>query len=90
LLVTDGQGDPVAGAAVAVHQTLDVAGGPCPFRGPYPVAPVLGASANTALSDVNGRISVTPMQIAGVTEVTDVAVAAGTQGFVSLSLEQGQ
>jgi hypothetical protein len=34
-------------------------------------------------------VSVVPMQIAGVAELTNVAVAAGTQGFVSLSIEQG-
>ena len=90
LIVTDGQGDPVAGAAVAVHQTRDAAEGACPTRGPCPVAPVLGASATTAVSDANGQVSVTPMQIAGVAEVTNVAVAAGTQGFVSLALTQGQ
>ena len=90
LIVTDGQGDPVAGAAVAVHQTTDAAEGACPTRGPCPVAPVLGASATTAVSDANGQVSVTPMQIAGVAEVTNVAVAAGTQGFVSLALTQGQ
>jgi hypothetical protein len=90
LLVTDGQGDPVAGAAVAVHQTVDAAEGACPSRGPCPAAPVLGASATTAVSDANGQVSVTPMQVEGVAEVTNVAAAAGTQGFVSLSLAQGQ
>jgi hypothetical protein len=90
LLVTDGQGDPVAGAAVAVHQTVDAAEGACPSRGPCPAAPVLGASATTEISDANGQVSVTPMQVEGVAEVTNVAVAAGTRGFVSLSLAQGQ
>jgi hypothetical protein len=90
LLVTDGQGDPVAGAAVAVHQTVDAAEGACPSRGPCPAAPVLGASATTEISDANGQVSVTPMQVEGVAEMTNVAAAAGTQGFVSLSLAQGQ
>lgn len=90
LLVTDGQGDPVAGAAVVVHQTVDAAGGPCPLRGPCPVAPMLAASVTNAVSDANGQVSVTPMQVAGVAEVTNLAVAAGTQGFIALSLELGQ
>jgi hypothetical protein len=34
-------------------------------------------------------VTVTPMQVAGGAEVTNVAVATGTQGFVSLSLDQG-
>jgi hypothetical protein len=89
LLVTDVAGDPVAGAAVAIHQTADAAGMPCPARGACPVAPVLGSSDAAGVSDVNGLVSVTPLQMAGADEVTNVAVAAGTQGFVSLSVKQG-
>jgi len=89
VLVTDGSGDPVAGAPVAVHQTINAAAMPCPSRGRCPVAPLLGSSVTAAVSDVNGLVSVTPMQIVGGTEVTNVAVATGTQGFASLSLQQG-
>ena len=89
LLVTDGSGDPVAGAPVAVYQTVDAAAMPCPARGSCPVAPVLASSVASAVSDANGLVRVGPMQLAGVAEVTNVAVAAGTQGFVSLSLQQG-
>jgi hypothetical protein len=32
LMVTDTSGDPVAGAPVAVHQTVDAAGMPCRMR----------------------------------------------------------
>ena len=86
--VTDGGGNPVAGAPVAVHQTVDAAEMPCPTRGPCPIAPVLAASNVAAISDADGLVRVTPMQISGVGELTNVAVATGTQGFVSLSLEQ--
>ncbi len=89
LRVTDVSGNPVAGAPVAVHQTVDAAEMPCPAHGPCPVAPELSASTGAAVSDADGLISVTPMQIAGAAEVTNLAVAAGTQGFVSLSLKQG-
>jgi hypothetical protein len=89
LMVTDGSGDPVAGAPVAIHQTVDAAGMPCPARGACPIAPVLASASGTAVSDANGLVSVTPMQLAGVAEATNVAAATGTQGFVSLSLEQG-
>jgi len=87
--VTDGSGDPVAGAAVSIYQTVDAAEMACPARGPCPIAPVLAASTASAVSDGNGLISVVPMQVAGVGEVTNVAVTAGTQGFVSLALTQG-
>ena len=89
MMVTDGAGHPVAGAPVAIHQTVDAAQMACPARGACPVAPVLGAADGGGVSDVNGLVSVTPMQMAGVGEVTNIAIAAGTQGFVSLSIAQG-
>jgi hypothetical protein len=88
VMVTDSSGDAVAGAAVAVHETVNAAEMPCPARGRCPIAPVLAATTTAAISDANGLVSVAPMQIAGVGEVTNIAVAAGTQGFVSLSLAQ--
>ncbi len=89
LRVTTPDGDPVAGAPVAVHQTVNAAEMPCPDRDRCPVAPVLGASNTAAISGADGLVSVVPMQIAGVAEVTNLAIATGTQGFASLSLEQG-
>jgi hypothetical protein len=88
LMVTDSSGNPVAGAPVAVYQTVDVADTPCPARGRCPVAPVLAASRAAAISDADGLVSVTPMQIPGVAEVTNIAAAAGMRGFVSLSIAQ--
>jgi hypothetical protein len=90
LMVTDGNGDPVAGAPVAIYQTVDAVEMACPSRGRCPVAPALGSSNAAAVSDANGLVTVTPMQVAGAAGVTNVAVAAGMQGFVSLSLVQGQ
>ncbi|MGA1983037.1 MAG: IPT/TIG domain-containing protein [Acidobacteriaceae bacterium] len=88
LMVTDASGDPVAGAAVSIYQTANAAEMACPARGPCPIAPMLGAANTAAVSDANGLVSIVPMQIAGVAEVTNLAVAAGTQGFVSLALTQ--
>jgi hypothetical protein len=53
------------------------------------VAPLLASSVSAAVSDSNGLVSVVPMQLAGVAVVTNIAVATGTQGFASLSLQQG-
>jgi hypothetical protein len=86
--VTDAGGNPVAGAPAAIHQTVDAAEMSCPTRGPCPIAPRLAASTATAVSDANGLVSIAPMQLAATAEVTNIAVAAGTQGFVSLSLQQ--
>ena len=88
LMVSDGGGNPVAGAPVAVYQTVDAANMPCPARGRCPIAPVLAASRAAAISDSNGLVNVTPMQIAGIGEVTNIAAATGTLGFVSLSIAQ--
>jgi hypothetical protein len=88
VMVTDAQGDPVAGATVTIHQTVDAVEMACPSTGVCPIAPVLSASQSTATSDANGQFSVTPKQLPGVAEVTNIAVSAGTQGFVSLSLDQ--
>jgi len=52
------------------------------------MAPVLAAAQTAAVSDANGLVSVTPMQLAGVGEATNIAVVAGTQGFAALSLGQ--
>jgi hypothetical protein len=87
VMVTDAGGNPVAGAAVTIHQTVDAAEMPCPARGPCPIAPMLAASTAAAVSDSNGLVNVTPMQFAGTAEVTNIAVAAGTQGFAALSLQ---
>jgi hypothetical protein len=89
LMVTDGNGNPVAGTPVTVHQTATAWEMPCSDRGRCPLAPILGAADSVVISDENGMISVIPMQLPGLPEVTNLAVAAGTQGFISLSLIQG-
>jgi hypothetical protein len=88
--VTDPSGHPVAGAPVTIYQTVDAAEMPCPERGPCPIAPVLASSQTASVSDANGLVSVTLLQAAGVAETTNLAVAAGMQGFVSLTLQQTQ
>lgn len=86
--VVDTVEHPVAGAAVEIHQSIDMWETPCPDRGRCPIPPIEGAEISSAISDVNGIVSITPMEMAGVAEVTNIVVAAGTQGFVSLSLEK--
>ncbi len=58
----------------------------CPARGRCPAAPLYESGKIAAVSDVNGLLSVTPMQMAGVAETTNMAASTGTQGFVSLAL----
>jgi hypothetical protein len=86
LRVTDGAGDPVAGASVAVHQTVSEWEPACPEQGRCPVAAVYGAGVTTGVSDVDGLLTVTPMQMAGTAEVTQIAAVTGTQGVVTVAL----
>jgi len=86
--VTDTAGHPVAGAPVNLYQTVNAAEMPCLTHGPCPIPPTLAASTGAAVSDVNGLFTVAPMQLAATAEVTNIAAAAGTQGFAALSLTQ--
>ena len=85
--VTDGAGNPVAGAAVQIHQTVSQWTAPCAVQGRCPVAPVYGKSDVAMTSDLNGIVVVTPLQIAG-PEITGLVVTSGTQGFISLTLQK--
>ena len=86
--VTDGAGHPVAGATVSVYQTVEP-GAACPARGRCPAEAVVEQGQSSGVSDVNGLVSVTPMQESGVAEVTNMVVTVGTQGFASLALSKG-
>ncbi len=87
LMVTDTASHPVAGAVVEIYQTVDAWQPACPDRGRCPIAPVLTSSRLSATSDASGLLTVMPEQLAGVAGSTNMAVAAGTQGFLSLSFE---
>lgn len=88
LQVTDSASHPIAGAVVQINQTLEPWGSPCPDRGRCPIAPVYESSSSTLTSDSNGLISIIPLEIAGSSEVTNIAAATGTQGFVSFTVQK--
>jgi hypothetical protein len=88
LRVTDTAGDPVAGAVVEIYQTVNEWQLPCPVRGRCPNPPVLASSSSLVTSDANGLVTVTPQQLRGVAGTTNLAAAIGTQGFLSLTLEE--
>jgi IPT/TIG domain len=88
LLVTDAASHPVAGAAVQVYQTVDAWQIPCPDRGRCPIPPILASTQYSQISDANGLLTITPQQLVGTAETTNLAAATGTQGFLSLTLEK--
>jgi hypothetical protein len=73
---------------VEVYQTVDAWQPPCPDRGRCPIPPILASSQYSVVSDANGLVTITPQQLVGLPETTNLAAAAGLQGFVSLTLEK--
>jgi hypothetical protein len=85
--VTDGAGDPVTGVPVSVYQTV-TGYYVCPATGACPIAATYETAQSSGVSDGNGLMVVTPLQIPGTPEVTKIAVSAGTQGFAAVSLSK--
>ncbi|HEY6377223.1 MAG TPA: hypothetical protein VIX90_17010, partial [Edaphobacter sp.] len=88
LQVTDPAAHPIAGATVEIHQTLTAWQPPCSDSGRCPIAPVYSSVTTTAISDTNGMLTITPLALPGVATTTNIAAAAGTQGFISLTLQK--
>jgi hypothetical protein len=88
LRVTDAASNPVAGAALEVYQTVDAWQPACPDRGRCPIPPILASSQYSAISDANGLLTITPQQLPGLAETTNLAAATGSQGFISLTFEK--
>jgi hypothetical protein len=86
LLVTDGAGHALPGATVNVDQQSYAWEGPCPSAGPCPAAPVLATAQTVEVSDANGLVQVTPLQVANVPQVVKIAASTGTQGFATVAL----
>ncbi len=84
LLVSDGAGHALPGAAVSVYQTAYAWEGACAVKGKCASAPVLmPPTRSTAVSDGNGMVQVTPVEKPGVVQVVKIAVASGTRGFAT-------
>jgi hypothetical protein len=86
LLVTDGAGHPLPGATVNLYQTSYAWQGTCPSDGPCPAAPVLATAQSTSVSDANGLVQLTPLQVPATPQVVKIAASTGTQGFATTAL----
>jgi hypothetical protein len=86
--VVDPGGHPIAGAPVDVHQILEPWSAPCPDTGRCPIAPVYSKASVTLVSSVDGTVTVTPLELAGQPVICNIAVATGTQGFISFALQR--
>ena len=86
LVVTDGAGHPLQGAPVTVYQRVLGWEGQCGMTGRCPAAPVLASAHISMVSDVNGNLTLTPLQVAGRPQTVEIAASTGLQGFVVLTL----
>jgi hypothetical protein len=86
LLVTDGAGHALPGAAVNIYQTAYAWEGVCALKGACASAPVLMTARSTAVSDGSGMVQVTPLEAPGMSQVVKIAAATGTQGFATASV----
>lgn len=84
--VTDTAGHTLQGASVSVYQTVDAWEGACPSQGRCAASPVLASNQSSVVSDSNGNVSITPMELPGLPQVVNIAAVTGTQGFVTISL----
>lgn len=86
LLVSDGAGHALPGAAVNIYQTAYAWEGACGLKGACASAPVLRTARSSAVSDGNGMVQVTPAEAPGVAQVVRIAAATGTFGFATASV----
>jgi hypothetical protein len=86
LLVTDLAGHALPGATVTVDQKSYAWESPCASDGPCPSAPVLATAQTVEVSDGNGLVQVSPLQVADVAQVVKIAASTGTQGFATAAL----
>ena len=86
LRVVDAAGHGVAGASVSIRQQVTGWQPACPATGRCAVPPVYGTAATSAISDDDGLVSVTPMQLDGTAATTQIVAATGSSGFFSVSL----
>lgn len=84
--VTDAAAHVVAGGDVTVYQTVTSTPQPCPARGRCPAAPILATGVAVLRTGLDGRISVTPLTVAGVATQTQIAISSGDSGFATTVL----
>jgi hypothetical protein len=85
--VLDMNGNAMAGGTVTVTQSLYAWTPPCPVHGRCAQAQLLATQAVTAISALDGSVSVTPLSLAGVaTKLVGVA-ATGNAGSLGFAVE---
>jgi hypothetical protein len=87
LRVRDMDGNPMAGATVALYQSVYAWAPPCPPHGACDQAELLATQSSTATSALDGTVSFTPATIPGVATNTVAVAATGNTSTVNVSIE---
>jgi hypothetical protein len=88
LRVLDVNGNPMAGASVAVHQSLFAGSPPCPRHGRCAQAQLLATQALTVTAALDGSVTVTPLAITGVATSLKGLAAIGNADDLLFTVEQ--
>ena len=89
LEITDSAGHPVSGAAATVGQTVTALAAPCPAQGRCPTATVLASEVTVVATDLNGRVTIQPLQsnsAAGISSQTKIQCSSGLHGSATVVL----
>jgi hypothetical protein len=86
LQVSDALGNPMAGATVDFYQTLRPWEPPCSTACPTP--PVLETQTVTAVSDINGEVTLTPLTDATIPTQLDAEAVTGDSASLAISIER--
>ena len=87
--ITDSAGHPISGAAATVGQTVTALAAPCPAQGRCPTATVLASEVTVVTSDLNGRVTIQPLQptsAAGMSSQTQIQCSSGLYGSATVVL----
>ncbi len=87
LQIVDGLGNPVGGAGVTIFQTVRPWTPPCPVHGRCPLSPSRQTVQTSAISDIDGNLSITPLDPGG-PEVTGIVLTVGTEGYAALIVQR--
>lgn len=88
LRVEDAVRDPIAGATVAIFETLRAWTPHCSRQVRCPEGPVLATQKLELTSAADGTISLAPLQSAGLPTLLDVLAVTGDAGRLEFSIEQ--
>ncbi|HEY0758419.1 MAG TPA: IPT/TIG domain-containing protein [Acidisarcina sp.] len=88
LRVEDAAGHPIAGAKVYFYETLSAWQPDCPAQGRCPAAPVLSKQTVSAVSGVDGLVTLAPLKLAGTATLLNGTAVTGGDSTLSFQIEQ--